>query len=55
MFAVGLASIPFIASSLIGPSIVTERAQDGQCLGSLDDTIFFVAKLSGVRHNQTEV
>ena len=38
----------FIASWLIGPSIVTERASDDKRLGGLDNAIF-VAKLSGVR------
>ena len=41
--------IPFIASWLLGPSNVTGRAPDDQCLGSLDDTIF-VAKLCTVRN-----
>ena len=45
---------PFIASRVFGPSSVTERASDDQRLISLDDTIF-VAKLSTVEINQTEV
>jgi len=33
---------PFNCVWLIGPSSVTERASDDECLGSLDDTIFYV-------------
>jgi len=46
--------IPFIAYWLIGPNIVTKRALVDEQLGSLDDTMF-VAKLSIVKINQTEV
>jgi len=43
--AVGLAT--FNCIWFTGPTSVTERASDDQCLGSLDDTVF-VAKLSRV-------